>query len=55
LAKGLDDCDYLISLGTGWDMQEDLEQLGVKHIVSVEKNIEDAVKKVIENRKRISK
>lgn len=55
LASGLNDCDILVSLGTGWDMLEDLEQQGVKHIVSVEKNIEDAVKKVNGNMKRISK
>ncbi|NOG96469.1 MAG: hypothetical protein HND52_00715 [Ignavibacteriae bacterium] len=55
LAAGLNDCDILISLGTGWDMLEDLKQEGIKHIVSVEKYIEDAVEAVIKNQRTLER
>ena len=45
LAEGLSDCKYLISLGMGWRLVDDLKSEGITPIVTGITNIEEAALK----------
>ena len=46
LAEGLNDCDYLISHGMGRKLVEDIQDQGIKPIITVELDAEEAALKL---------